>query len=179
LRTQLNAHSLTLSFSCSHSPRPRTAPPYLYNNIMIIICRRGRKAGPVEAGTSNVHQSRARFKTESGKKQCPRRRRHYFATAIYTGSDFQLHGRNDKSDLKTVDVYTRTRCWMLRASRPRRGGSYFLHSMNHSCGYIRYTSGHDAKCMLILFLRSLIILHVFCSFICNRMQIPDRLRQRT
>lgn len=49
------AHSLALSFSCSHSPRPRTAPPYLYNNIMI-ICRRRREAGPVEAGTSNVHQ---------------------------------------------------------------------------------------------------------------------------
>lgn len=123
--------------------------------------------------------NRARVSKRKAKKRNARDGDGIISQRPSTGSDFQLHGRNDKSDLKTVDVYSSAHAgWMRRASR-RRGGSYFLHSMNHSCGYIRYTSGHDAKCMLILFLRPLIIVHVFCSFICNRMQIPARLRQRT
>jgi len=45
------------------------------------------------------------FQNGKRNKKPPRRRRHYFAAAIYR-EDFQLHGRNDKSDLKTV-VYSR------------------------------------------------------------------------
>jgi len=67
-RTHAVSHFLSLSLSLPVlDPHVvvYTASTRIGNNIMIICRRCNSTAGPVEAGTSNVHQSRARFKTES------------------------------------------------------------------------------------------------------------------